>query len=698
MRKIILAFIGINLLCVVTLASLYYLSETYPFHPGDPLYGLQYTAEQSRLSLSERGDKRASMAFTLAERRLANLAQADNNKGLEVAAIAFDEALSALISQGDQLTAIQQELFAEQFIVLLRQAEMVVFAIDDGACEQVSELQGRVKELLAANNPGDQEDRPVNNTVAIAPLEVEAMMISFLGQDVNHDIYPLEGAHKTTDCLNCHIGGQYAETLTECADCHTYQPVIVQNSKVLRVSFFQEDESDPTLMYPYHFEGACEECHDAVSWNPIAFDHEGILECYTCHQDDTPNTTQASYLAHRAYPSQCMDCHENTEDWMEIAFEHEEGLDCQSCHSIDTPDNHYLGECQNCHIDTADWEVVLFYHVGYPDCKSCHRPPENHYGDACTQCHYSTQTWLFATFDHTGFKDCKACHTAEKGHFSGQCSQCHNTRAWSDARFSHNGYSVTDCANCHLKDAPANHYCEDCCRCHNIKSWSQINFDHTNYPDCIDCHADEEPADHYGDLCSSCHNTDKWSNYSFDHSGYPDCYACHTAPPAHYSGQCSKCHTTTSWFQNIFDHSGSDNCTGCHAAPAGHWPGQCSNCHISTINWYTVRFDHDYGYKDCKSCHWDDRPGPPHPSRGQCSKCHTTSTWVIGTPVPATGSTPQPYVPLIPVTTKIINPEPTQPPPPTPVETEVPPPTPYETPEPTATEAPIPVPTDVPVP
>ena len=112
-------------------------------------------------------------------------------------------------------------------------------------------------------------------------------------------------------------------------------------------------------------------------------------------------------------------------------------------------------------------------------------------------------------------------------------------------------------------------------------------------------------------------------------------------PADHYAGQCSKCHNTDNWHEVNFNHVDLDNCTGCHAddAPDGHWPGQCSNCHISTKDWSKIKFDHSSLFKDCRSCHYDDLPNPVvfpnHPTRGQCSKCHSTTTWVLNpTPTP----------------------------------------------------------------
>ncbi len=49
-RAILLA--AATLLLIGAFAGLFYLAETYPFQPGDALYGLQNTAEQTRLKFT----------------------------------------------------------------------------------------------------------------------------------------------------------------------------------------------------------------------------------------------------------------------------------------------------------------------------------------------------------------------------------------------------------------------------------------------------------------------------------------------------------------------------------------------------------------------------------------------------------------------------------------------------------------------
>jgi hypothetical protein len=131
--------------------------------------------------------------------------------------------------------------------------------------------------------------------------------------------FPLTGAHAQVDCAQCHPGGRYAGTPTDCYSCH------------------QADYNGTTD--PNHrasgFPTQCQTCHSTTAWRPASFDHNKTrfpltgahtrvacaqchpggryagtpTDCYSCHQKDYP----------RDHPSegrgtQCQQCH-NTTSW-----------------------------------------------------------------------------------------------------------------------------------------------------------------------------------------------------------------------------------------------------------------------------------------------------------------------------------------------------------------------------------------------
>lgn len=88
--------------------------------------------------------------------------------------------------------------------------------------------------------------------------------------------YPLTGAHASTSCAECHIGGVYRGTPTTCFGCHQddYRGAI--------------DPPHTTSGFPT----TCQTCHNTSSWSRANFSHpdfpinsgtHSIFECSDCH-------------------------------------------------------------------------------------------------------------------------------------------------------------------------------------------------------------------------------------------------------------------------------------------------------------------------------------------------------------------------------------------------------------------------------
>ena len=609
-----------------------YLAATYPFVPGQRLYGLQDTAEQLRLRLAPGEERKADFALQLAERRLADLAHATGDR-LPPALTAFDSAFYTALTYLEQIAGNRD--MGVRLRSFLAQADHVLAAIERlGVGEAEDAL---VRALRATMLAFRESPDPLDSLASARPIAstlTEAMPIPFIGEAVDHSFFPLTGAHAVANCDTCHERGRYADTATECQDCH---------------------DLPFSMIYPYHFAGECETCHNTFTWTPLVFDHVGIIECESCHLKDEPSghevythlapgqqdswTAALSELARAVagrLPGQsllriadadapltdellrrpCMVCHTDTEDWTNYVFDHE-GFDaCSACHlATDAPDDHYDGECSGCHT-TERWDSITFDHTGLTDCKSCHTPKHGFYPVPCTDCH-TADNWWEVTFAHRSSTDCLHCHTDDRpaGHYTGQCSNCHTTGDWNAKPTDHAG--LTDCGSCH--SAPAGHYPGSCATCHTTESWATTNLSHVGLTDCASCHT--YPG-HYPGQCSNCHNTVTWGGAKLNHTGLVDCKSCHTAPAGHYAGQCSNCHTTRAWTPATFSHTGLVDCQSCHPAPDGHYDGQCSECH-NTVQWATVIFNHS-DLVDCGACH----AAPTGHYPGQCSSCHNTLNWL----------------------------------------------------------------------
>lgn len=115
---------------------------------------------------------------------------------------------------------------------------------------------------------------------------------------VDHDLWPLDGAHTDAACAACHVDGHYAGAPKVCRDCH--------GSPHLGQFVASEPRRD------------CADCHTTEIWKG-EFDHAPVwalegahatAECVACHKEvrvDDGRATTRWRLGLRA----CARCHEN---------------------------------------------------------------------------------------------------------------------------------------------------------------------------------------------------------------------------------------------------------------------------------------------------------------------------------------------------------------------------------------------------
>jgi len=261
--------------------------------------------------------------------------------------------------------------------------------------------------------------------------------------------FALTGAHVTTDCASCHVGGRYAGTPRDCVACH-------------------RGDYDATRE-PNHaqagFPLACEQCHTTTTFFGAAFDHaltgfaltgaHRSIDCQQCHAGGRfAGTPTACVDCHRSeydatsdpnhasagFPTTCQNCH-STSSWEGAAFDHStsafpltgahRNLDCQACHSggfAGTPT-----ACVDCH--RADYDAT-----NDPNHASAG------FSTNCQDCH-STTSWEGATFDHDAsfFPINSGRH---RGTWSA-CSDCHNVAG---------NFAVFTCFTCHGRNQTDSHH------------------------------------------------------------------------------------------------------------------------------------------------------------------------------------------------------------------------------------------------
>jgi hypothetical protein len=125
---------------------------------------------------------------------------------------------------------------------------------------------------------------------------------------VHADVYPLDGQHASTDCVDCHANQVFETAARDCIECH-------QDPVVHKGEFGQD----------------CSRCHTAQAWSPAyLIRHNFILshgsdqqhECEVCHLENY--TDQTCYNCHDHVPADMHRVHisEGVTDFQ----------DCAQCH------------------------------------------------------------------------------------------------------------------------------------------------------------------------------------------------------------------------------------------------------------------------------------------------------------------------------------------------------------------------------
>ncbi|MBK6765702.1 MAG: hypothetical protein IPG71_05020 [bacterium] len=427
---------------------------------------------------------------------------------------------------------------------------------------------------------------------------------------INHNQtqFPLTGAHALTECAQCHVGGQYTGTATQCVGCHEPDFTATANP----------EHDSPA------FNTSCESCHTTSAWRPATFTTHDLTafpltgahlqtdcaqchagnqytgtptDCWSCHEEQYNGTTDPNHVA-AGYSQNCAACH-NTGDWNDATFDH-------YVTTFPLTGRHIETECLDCHVGGV--------YTGTPtDCWSCHESRYNEQSDHvqnsfphdCAVCH-NTFSWEQATFDHNTFD-----FRLTGSHIQVKCLDCHVGGVYDG--------TPTDCWSCHQddyneqSDHVQNNFPHDCAVCHNTVDWEQATFNHSNteFPltgahievDCQQCHVggvyDGTPTD-----CWSCHEEDY--NEADDHLS------------ENFPHDCLQCHNTNDW-DSDFNHSttafpltGAHITTACLACHVGgqfeNTPTECSFCHQTDFN-AASNPDHNEGYPQ------------------ECLECHTTSNW-----------------------------------------------------------------------
>ena len=447
------------------------------------------------------------------------------------------------------------------------------------------------KDFLATKNPDHNASK-----LPITCQDCHTINPGWKPVTFDHNSFPLTFGHAAPACIDCHTGGNYTTTPTDCYSCHQQNYLSATN--------------------PNHnssgFPKVCETCHTTnPDWKPANFDHSSFpltlghstpicidchtggnftttpTDCYSCHQQNFLSTTNPNHNTF-GFSKTCTNCHTLNPDWRPTTFDHS---------SFPLTLGHSTPTCIECHPGGN-------YTSTSTDCYSCHQqnylsttnPNHNTSGfpKVCETCHTLNPGWEPTTFDHTSFP-------LTLGHSTPDCIDCHEGGNFTS--------TSTYCYSCHqqnyLSTTNPNHstsgFATTCQICHSLNpGWKPANFDHSSFPlklghstpACIDCHTGENYATTPTD-CYSCHQQNYLSTTNPKHStsGFATtCQICHSQNP--------------SWKPATFNHSSFPLTLG-HSTPA------CSDCHIGG-NYNTTP-------KDCFSCHQNDYNSTTKPNHQSLS-------------------------------------------------------------------------------
>ena len=277
--------------------------------------------------------------------------------------------------------------------------------------------------------------------------------------------FALDGGHESTTCALCHAGLAFDAIDTapeDCATCHVdvHQGGMTRSCSSCHstVSF---TELDAGAIHPADFplEGAhlqisCESCHEndlGGAYRPLA------TECATCHADDYLASELVDHAA-LGFSLDCTECH-SALDFRDVIFDH-----FTISRGFELTGAHRQAECTSCHSGAGGG--VPESPVDPTNCVACHIEDyqDEHAGSDfptdCVLCH-NDATWDGANFDHTfsifrgrhaeEWNQCQDCHTTAGDFSDFNCLECHRRGETDDKHKEEIGYaydSVT-CLTCH---------------------------------------------------------------------------------------------------------------------------------------------------------------------------------------------------------------------------------------------------------
>ncbi|TAL66439.1 MAG: hypothetical protein EPN88_08455 [Bacteroidetes bacterium] len=211
--------------------------------------------------------------------------------------------------------------------------------------------------------------------------------------------FPLDGAHRTADCIQCHKSEnntRFDVSGVKCIDCHLANYLAASNPNHIQ-SGFSEECATCHPVNSFQWTGAgfnhnffplvlghsilrCSDCHKTPAYS------DAKPDCYFCHQADFNKTNNPNH-ASMAFSTTCTLCHTLNQGWKPASFTQHDNQyfpiysgrhngkwnTCTDCHA--DPSNYSLFTCVTCH-NKADMDDAHGGRSGYSydsaACYYCH--------------------------------------------------------------------------------------------------------------------------------------------------------------------------------------------------------------------------------------------------------------------------------------------------------------------------------------
>jgi hypothetical protein len=271
--------------------------------------------------------------------------------------------------------------------------------------------------------------------------------------DHNKTRYPLEGAHisvicadchgknllfkpKFAKCTDCHKDAHFGEftvnnILRDCKECHTLEG--------FNASLYTIDEHNKIRfqLTGAHLAVDCKLCHYKGKSKEWHFKNIGY-KCVECHENIHGAELTESFMP----DNNCLSCH-TVENWKKISFDHNKT-------EFKLSGKHNSASCGDCHDQKTTAEKISFRFVSLKNtnCTKCHR--DIHLGQfadgtnpVCEKCH-GFDNWRAVKFDHE-----RTQFSLRGAHEKVPCSDCHKKAEINGNEFIKYKLEDFKCAVCH---------------------------------------------------------------------------------------------------------------------------------------------------------------------------------------------------------------------------------------------------------